>query len=394
PKYLNSPQTALFDKSGILYGLDRAKASIRKQNLVVVVEGYPDVMMAHQHGFENVVASMGTSLTERQVGVLKKLTTNLVLALDADTAGEAAALRGLEVAARAFDQKVVPIPNARGLVVLENVLDAEIKVAVLPQGQDPDDVIRGEPSRWPQLIDASLPVVEYLFETVVSRFDLSRAGNKALVVKELGEVVDGIKEPVRRSHYLQKLARLVNVDERLLQAKIRAQSVAGRKGGVKKEGDKSSSPSPFSNPMEEYYLALLLRYPELREYCREISPDYFEQSENRESLVWLQSGGVSVEDLDVPLREHLEGLLGRDLPPMDLKEREEGLKDCQLRLKERFLRNMKLKESFLMHEADAAGDVDKVARLQEEVVELSISLHKVILERSRVPGAKAKGRLE
>jgi DNA primase len=389
PKYLNSPQTTLFDKSSILYGLDRARASIRRQNLAVVVEGYPDVMMAHQHGFENVVASMGTSLTEKQVGILKRLTTNLVLALDADTAGEAAALRGVEVAARAFDHKVVPIPSTQGLVVLENVLDAEIKVAVLPQGKDPDDIIREEPSRWQQLIDGALPMVEYLFETVVAKFDLSRAGDKAMVVKELGNVVDGIKDPVRRSHYLQKLARLVSVDERLLQARIRNQAAEGRKGTKKEVNSQPSTSLSFSNPVEEHCLALLLRYPELQGYCDKLSPDYFEQSENRESLAWLQSGRADMEELEMPLREHLERLQGQVIPPMNVREQEEVMKDCLLRLKERFLRNMKLKESFLIQEASAVGDVEEVTRLQEQGVELCTSLHKVFLERGRAPRAKA-----
>src|SRR4030042_4268403 len=115
PKYLNSPQTAVFDKSNSLYGIDRAKSGIRKQKLAVVVEGYIDVLAAHQFGFNNVVASLGTALTERQIGIIKKLTKSLVLALDADTAGEMATLRGIEVASHTFDQKTVPMPTSRGL---------------------------------------------------------------------------------------------------------------------------------------------------------------------------------------------------------------------------------------------------------------------------------------
>jgi DNA primase len=387
PKYLNSPQTALFDKSSTLYGLDRARASIRKQNLVVVVEGYPDVLMAHQHGFANVVASMGTSLTEKQVGALKKLTTNLVFALDADAAGEAATLRGVEVAARAFDQKAVPIPNARGVVVLENVLDGEIRVAVLPQGKDPDEIILEEPSRWGTLVDGAMPMVEYIFEMVAGKYDLSRAGDKSLVVKELGRVVDGIKDPVRRAHYLQKLARLVNVDERLIQAGIRGQAGHDRKEPRKSERGEASSPLFFRSLLEEHCLALLLRYPDLRGYCKDVPPDYFEQSENRECLGWLQSGGASVEELDTPLREHLEKLNTRLIP----NEREGALKDCISRLKERFLRNAKVRENLSIEEAISAGDVDQLIRLGEQDVESSACLQKVFIERSHGVRAKTKG---
>ena len=145
PKYLNSPQTLVFDKSNVLYGIDHAKSTIRKQNLAVIVEGYMDVIVAHQYNFSNVVASLGTALTEKQVRLIKKLTKSLALALDADAAGEMATLRGIEVASHTFDQKVVPFPTSAGLVKYEDVLDAEISVMVLPAGKDPDDIIKENP---------------------------------------------------------------------------------------------------------------------------------------------------------------------------------------------------------------------------------------------------------
>jgi len=121
PKYLNSPQTPVFDKSSTLYAINLATAVIRQQDCAVIVEGYMDVMMAHQNGFQNVIASMGTSLTEKQVSTLKKLTKNMMLALDADAAGEEATLRA---------------------VGYENTLGAEVRVCILPTGKDPDDVRR------------------------------------------------------------------------------------------------------------------------------------------------------------------------------------------------------------------------------------------------------------
>ncbi|MGB9879380.1 MAG: DNA primase, partial [Anaerolineae bacterium] len=148
PKYLNSPQTPLFDKSSILYGIDQAKNAIREQGFVVIVEGYMDVLMAHQHGRKNVVASMGTALTEKQVRVIKKLTKKLVLALDADAAGDQATIRGLEVAKEALDRRAVPVPTWRGLIRYEDQLDAEIRVAMLPPGQDPDEVIKENAANW------------------------------------------------------------------------------------------------------------------------------------------------------------------------------------------------------------------------------------------------------
>ncbi len=185
PKYLNSPQTLIFDKSGSLYGIDFARAAIRKENLAVVVEGYMDVIVAHQHGFANVVASLGTALTEKHVGIVKKLTNRLVLALDADAAGQMATLRGIEVASHTFDQKVVPVPTSAGLVKYEEELDAQIGVMVLPEGKDPDDVIRENPGEWERLLQGAAPVVDYTFDLVISRLDVTKARDKSQAAEQL-----------------------------------------------------------------------------------------------------------------------------------------------------------------------------------------------------------------
>ncbi len=114
PKYLNSPQTAIFDKSSILYSIDRAKGAIREKQLAVIVEGYMDVVTAHQHGFTNVVASMGTALTDKQIKVLKGLTKSLAFALDPDVAGDAATLRAIEVALSSLDRESLEMPTWLG----------------------------------------------------------------------------------------------------------------------------------------------------------------------------------------------------------------------------------------------------------------------------------------
>ncbi|MFH1382256.1 MAG: DNA primase, partial [Chloroflexota bacterium] len=171
PKYLNSPQTAVFDKSSNLYGIDAAAPAIRQQQLVVIVEGYMDVIIAHQYGFHNVVASMGTSITEDQMGHLKRLTRNVTLALDPDAAGEEAMLRCLHY---------------------ENELEAEIKVIVLPEGKDPDEVIKEDPGCWAKLVEQSRPVVDCTFDNLLTGLDLTKARDKQAVVDSLLPVVAGI----------------------------------------------------------------------------------------------------------------------------------------------------------------------------------------------------------
>ncbi len=154
PKYINSPQTPLFDKSGSLYGINLAAPAIRQQATAVIVEGYFDVITAHQNGFNNVVASMGTSVTEKQISVLKKLTRNVVLALDADAAGKEAMLRG---------------------VSYENILEAEVKVVTMPAGKAPDDVIKDNPESWRELLATAQPIMDYTFGMVTAELDLATA---------------------------------------------------------------------------------------------------------------------------------------------------------------------------------------------------------------------------
>ncbi|MCA9959881.1 MAG: DNA primase, partial [Anaerolineales bacterium] len=175
PKYLNSPQTSLFDKSNLLYGLDTAKRHIREARQVVIVEGYMDVMQGWQHGYRNLVAQMGTALTEQHLQQLKRYTKRFVLALDADAAGAKATMRGLQVARETLDHEVDVRFDAQGLVRHEARLQADIHVVTLPEGNDPDKLIRTNPEQWPELLAQSRPVVAYVIDVLVQDLDLGDA---------------------------------------------------------------------------------------------------------------------------------------------------------------------------------------------------------------------------
>ncbi|MCJ7734193.1 MAG: DNA primase, partial [Anaerolineales bacterium] len=157
PKYLNSPQTPVFDKSRLLFGLDSARKQIRELDQVVIVEGYMGVIGPYQHGFRNNVAQMGTALNEYQLRVLKKYTGKFILAMDSDAAGQKATLRGLQIAREALDRSPEMVFDARGLLHQEGRLKADIRVLSLPPGMDPDDVTRQDPDLWRQLIDQAKP---------------------------------------------------------------------------------------------------------------------------------------------------------------------------------------------------------------------------------------------
>ncbi len=222
PKYMNSPQTSLFDKGRTLFGLDMARRAIRQEDQVIIVEGYMDVMQAHQAGFANVVAQMGTALTEPQLRQLQRHTQRLVLALDPDAAGVQATLRGVEVAREALEQQWEPVFDPRGLVGYEARLGAEIRALRLPRGQDPDDLIREDPQLWARLVAEAAPVVEFYLETLMEGLDLDDAKAKAHVVDTLLPVLRAVANPVEREGYLQKIARTLHVDERAVQTRLRS----------------------------------------------------------------------------------------------------------------------------------------------------------------------------
>ncbi len=216
PKYLNSPQTNLFDKSRLLFGLDSAKRHIREARQVVIVEGYMDVMQGWQAGFRNIVAQMGTALTEEQLHLLKRQTKRFVIALDADAAGVQATMRSLRVARETLDREYEVRFDARGLVRHEGRLQADIRVVTLPAGQDPDNIIRHDPDQWPQLLATAKPVVAYVIDMATRDLDMNDPKAKAEVAQTVLPLISDIPNPIERDHYRQELARALRVDERSL----------------------------------------------------------------------------------------------------------------------------------------------------------------------------------
>jgi len=374
PKYINSPQTAVFDKSATLYGIDRAKSAIREKDLAVIVEGYMDVVVAHQYGETNVVASMGIALTDRQIAILKRLTRNLALALDADAAGEEATLR-VAAAGSGMAHEVTPVPNWSGMVRYENALGAEVRVVILPSGRDPDEVIMEDRRRWQELVTRAPPILDYAIETVGARTDLSRAGEKSAAADRLLAIINDVKEPVRQAHYMQKLARVLQTDEKALWVALR-RLPAVRREPLRSSGAVSGSSLPSHDPIEEYCLALLVRYPDLKPFTEGLVPEYFESSESRELFLrWRDAADASElgEDLDAYLKEYLDELAGKPLPAL-LEEKESerrySLDSCVLRLREKWLRGLERKrQELLAQEAEAGGHKAALAKHQEHGTE-------------------------
>lgn len=205
PKYLNSPATLLFDKSRTLYLIDRAKGPIRKSGQAVIVEGYTDALMAHQAGFENVVASLGTALTPGQVALLTRYAKRIALAYDVDAAGEKAGTFG----AQALEQLIGQLAVADTGVELD-----EVRVVRLPDGRDPDEVVRDSPDRWREEVRTAQPIVDYLIDFHARQNDLRTPGGKARFVDAIAPTLRAIPNPVMRDAYLQTIHTVSGVEER------------------------------------------------------------------------------------------------------------------------------------------------------------------------------------
>jgi len=358
PKYVNSPQTPTFDKSGTLYGIDRAAAEIRKQDKAIIMEGYMDVIMAHQYGVTNAVASMGTAITETQVNILKKLSKNLILSLDADAAGEEAMLR---------------------TVGFENVLGAEIRVIRLPEGKDPDEVMLQDMSKWQELVDNAMPLIDFLFEKTVVKLDLTTARDKSGAVDRLLPVLSAINDPIRQAHYLQKLAALVKVDMNTIKAslsRLKPSPVRRRIAALKPTSGGTARPL-VSNVREEYFLALLLQHPELKNREEDLSI-YIVNSENREIFrAWQNAADILSlkECIDPAIHDHIDVILNKTMP-VARNNIEGRFNDCVMELRKTYLRNLAARRA----ESSEPG-VD-TARLEEDV-EISNQLRELDARKSK-----------
>jgi DNA primase len=281
PKYLNSPATPLFDKSRTLYLIDRAKASIRKTNQAVIVEGYTDALMAHQAGFENVVASLGTALTPGQVGLLTRYGKRIALAYDVDAAGEKAGTFGVN----SLESIIPQLAAADTGVELD-----EVRVVRLPDGKDPDEVVRDSPDRWREEIRTAQPIVDYLIEQHAKAFDLKTPGGKTRFVNAMVPTLRVIP-PVMRDAYLQTIHRVSGVEERTVLEVLhqRPDAVAGQ-GRITADAVIGAADAlPVDQildaitPVEEELLRLILLVPDQQlRAADEIGPDQLPSTPARE----------------------------------------------------------------------------------------------------------------
>ncbi len=369
PKYLNSPESPVFVKGAHLYGLDLAQGAIKTQNRAVVVEGYIDAVAAHAHGFENVVATLGTALTPAHVRTLSKLTRYVCLALDADAAGDTAAMRGWEVLRDSAQRRKMEIRSRGRLVSSGSELELTVRIARLPRGEDPDTLIRKSPDTWRDLVENARTVVDHFFTVVRETADLSTPAGRTQAVEELAPVVADLGNPIERAHYEAELARLVGIDEHEIHGVVRS-----RRGKRGREEAQNFSVISQVTP-EELALALLLKHPRL---LPSVPPDFMlglERSQDRELYERMREIGSELtadrllSTVDDTLKGSAASLVELTQSQPELLSTEQPI---ELERRLRTIRMRRLKEqinqhSLLLKEAMNAGDEAGVRALLEIV---------------------------
>ena len=363
PKYLNSPQTMLFDKSATLYGLDLARQAIRESGQVVIVEGYMDVIQAYQQGARNVVAQMGTALTEAQVKRLTALSHKIVLALDADAAGNAATLRSLSLMRQKLPRQQRPTSTSRG-IELEAHLGQEIHIAALPAGQDPDDILREGLEVWHRLIDQAMPALDFYESLILRQVEVETPQGKAAVVRELLPIYGEIEDNVEKTARVQRLARILGINERLLLTELKGgASPAQAERRPRPAAQPSAPPEATEAPpgelnqrqgmgLEEYCLALIVANPAALAQANDIlagqglaglTNDDFKRGDHQELFrclqLWTAAEQPQIELLAQMVGASLEGRLAtlaaqwHRRPPPPLEDVEQDLSKAILRLR-------------------------------------------------------------
>ena len=339
-KYVNSRQTALFNKSATLYALDVARAAIRKEKTAVIVEGYFDAIAMHQAGFGNVVASMGTALTEEQYHVLDAMRIErAIVAFDGDAAGQRSAeQRGSELAVGV--QRAVRRAG-RGTVTART--GVAVYVTVLPDGTDPDDLAGSDPPRLRTLLEQARPVLEFVIDRIAGRSELSHAEGRRRFLAETLPLLAGEPDPLTRELYLGSLSRLTGVEQEALRreadavppraADARFATVANPVAGRTNETRTKQTPS-----LERYLMALLTRFPEEAAHI-DLAPADFVDPDLGALFEHLASGEHSASDLPAHLAA-ITAALGALAPePPDEVDAAQAIEIAALKLRERNLRH-------------------------------------------------------
>jgi len=279
-KYINTPNTLLYDKSRILYGLDRAKVEIRKKDACILVEGYTDVIMAHQSGTQNVVATSGTALTPYQLKVIKRYSENLILGFDMDVAGDSATKRGIDLAqSLGFNLKVIRLSEGKG--------GSRNGVSLPPK--DAADIISENPQKWLETLQNPKSILEFYFESAFSGRNPKTPEGKKEISKILLPVLKKIPNQIEKSFWIQKLAEELEVKEESIEEELKKVKLEEEIYGLEPEEQINLPPKSRKELLEERLLTMILKTPQNLNFIEKNKLTYF-SPQIQEILIKLAEG--------------------------------------------------------------------------------------------------------
>jgi len=348
-KYINTPNTLLYDKSRILYGLDKAKVEIRKKDFCLLVEGYTDVILTHQAGFENTASVSGTALTPYQLVILKRYSENLFLSFDMDIAGDSATKRGIDLA------------QLRGF---------NLKIITLPKDEDPADVISKDPKEFEKLINNSLSILDFYFQNAFSQFDKARPEGKREISKILLPVIKRIPNKIEQSFWVSRLAKNLevkeeNVEEELKKIKLEEEAL----GLEPEEIINRANTKSRKELLEERLITLLLKRPEnlnLIEDTPAGHPISYFSPKGKEILLNLKNSEAS-ENLSGETKDFFNYLaLKSEVEDLDEKEIEPEIKFCLKEIQSLEIKSKLNEISKEIKKAEEEKNFEKIKKLTQE----------------------------
>jgi DNA primase len=304
PKYINSPQTTIFDKRRFLFGINLSKGEIKQKDKAILVEGEMDMIMSYQAGVKNIVASKGTALTEEQIELLKRYAKELLLCFDTDLAGDAASRRGIEMADQAgLNMRVIQVKEAK----------------------DPAETILNDKKSWEEAVNGAIPIYDYYLQSVEKRFDSKTAAGKRAIFEEILPIWKKINDPMTKDHYVQKLSALLQVKDDLIRKqmdKVSSQPPTVRlqvtdAKPVAPPVSKREEPHNRRRLLEEYLIALMLHIPKDHQFVPNFPETLFTEDILKQIYVLLVLflDSISFKGLDFKIQEFIKGL------PEDLVEK-------------------------------------------------------------------------
>jgi len=348
-KYINTPETSIYHKSNILYGLSFAKQSIRENDLAVIVEGNMDCVSSHQAGVKNVVASSGTALTPEQVKLLKRFTKNIFLAFDPDSAGQEALVRGLQIAWQE---------------------EMQIKIISLPEGKDPDDLIKEDVKEWERLIESSQDFMDWIIQKAEKENDLKSATGKKQTAKIILTWIKRLPDPIEQTHYLQILSNKIKVDENILRNVIQKQSPA-QKTRYSKPQSSVNTPQRenIENRASLRLLAILLlvkNWPEVTiEWLGDINHQnlyknlktYYDSHTEIDANLWLEQLNEEQKQFG---REII--LISEELNEPTEQDRIQEVKNLSKRLKDSYFKHQLKLVREKIKSAESTGSIEELQK--------------------------------